>query len=100
VTQSLLQPALEIAFTFGGAAILVVFAVALAVPHRQGTQPASRGHREQEGESEEVRPDGFIDTFAGQIEEAGGGLPWIVRIALVGVIVWWFLYLVIYWTPK
>ncbi|NPV08568.1 MAG: hypothetical protein HPY83_11495 [Anaerolineae bacterium] len=100
MTQNVLRVPLELAYTFGGALILIIFAVAVAIPHRIGALPGSRGHRDIEDESEEVRPDSYIDSFAGEIEEAGGGLPLIVRIALPGIILWWLAYLVIYWTPR
>lgn len=83
----------------GGALILLVFGVFLALPHRRGIKPGSRGHRsENDDEEETIAPDGFIDSFANVIEEAGGGTPPLVKIALVGVILWWFLYLILNWS--
>lgn len=82
-----------------GALILFIFAVFLAVPHRASVPPGSKGHRDESepGEIEEIWADGYIDSFAGEIEEAGGGMPPLVKIALPGVILWWLLYLIIYW---
>lgn len=100
MTQSVMSVPMELIYTFGGALILTVFAVTLAVPHRVRVLPGSSGHRDGAAESEEILADGYIDSFAGEIEEAGGGLPLIVRIALPGIILWWLAYLILYWTPK
>jgi hypothetical protein len=91
----------EILGVAGGAAILMLFALAISVRNKPTVQPGSSGHRERgrEHEGEENRPDGYIDSFAGVIEEAGGGMPLIVRIALPGIIVWWLVYLIVNWTP-
>lgn len=91
---------LELAYTFGGAAVLLVFALSIAVPGHATRRPASRGHRPggDEGGSERVAPDGFIDSFAGEIEEAGGSLPPALKIALPGVIVWWLVYMIVFWS--
>ena len=51
------------------------------------------------GDHEDVRPDGYIDSFNKEIEEAGGGLPWVVLIALPGVLIAWVVYLILQWTP-
>jgi hypothetical protein len=85
-----------------GALVLFIFGLALAIPQKPGVTPGSKGHRpeEESGEDEEIRPDGYIDSFAKDIEEAGGGLPPIVRIALPGIIIWWLLYLILFWTQR
>jgi hypothetical protein len=82
--------------------VLVLFAVAAAWPHKAATRPGSSGHRpaSEQGEHEVIRPDGYIDTFANQISEAGGGLPLLLKIALPGVILWWLLYLIFNWSPR
>ncbi len=92
----------EIIGVASGALVLLVFGIFLVIPHRIGTMSGSKGHRkrEDEGEHEEIAPDGFIDTFANVIEEAGGSLPVLVRIAIPGVLIWWLAYLILNWTPK
>ena len=100
MTQSGMALPMELLYTFGGAAILLLAVVTIAIPHRVGVLPGSRGHRNNEEEAEEIRADGFIDSFAGEIEEAGGGLPLLIRIAFPGVIAWWLAYLIINWTPR
>lgn len=91
----------EIIGILGGALILIIFGLAIALPNRPSVLPGSRGHRdEDEDVHEEIRPDGYIDSFAGVIEEAGGGMPLVVKIALPGIIIWWFAYLILNWTPR
>jgi hypothetical protein len=102
VTQNVTELWAQILAVAGGAAVLLLFALAIALPHRPRTLPGSQGHREpgDEAEHEEIRPDGYVDSFGGEIEEAGGGLPWVVRLALVGVILWWLAYLILNWTQR
>lgn len=102
MTQNVLQIWPEILGVAGGALLLIIFALAIGLPNKPTVQPGSSGHREKgrESESEEIRPDGYIDSFNGVIEEAGGGMPIIVRIALPGILIWWLLYLIINWTPR
>jgi hypothetical protein len=51
----------------------------------------------QDAGGETVRADGYIDSFAGLVEEAGGSLPLIVSVFTIGLLVWWAAYLVIEW---
>ena len=100
MTQNVLQFWPEVMAVLGGIFVLIIFAIILAVPHRAKTLPGSKGHRSQDGEEdyEEIRADGYIDSFANEIEEAGGGMPLIVKIALPGIILWWLIYLILNWT--
>ncbi len=84
------------------AGVLIVFAVAAAWPHRAATRPGSSGHRpaSEQGEHEVIRPDGYIDSFANEVSEGGGGLPTLLKIALPGVLLWWLLYLLLNWSPR
>ncbi len=52
----------------------------------------------QESGGEHVRADGYIDSFAGLVEEAGGSLPLIVSVFTIGLLIWWAAYLVIEWS--
>jgi hypothetical protein len=99
MTQNVMQLNWELIYMLGGAVILGLFAVLVAIQHRPKVLPGSRGHRgrEEEGETEEIRADGYIDSFAKTIEEAGGSMPLIVKIAIPGVLAWWLLYLVLFW---
>jgi hypothetical protein len=102
VTQNVMQLWPEILAVGVGALILFLFALTVALPHRPKTLPGSSGHREEEEESvhEEIRTDGYIDSFNKKIEEAGGALPWIVRLAIPGILIWWLIYLILNWTPR
>lgn len=102
MTQNVMQVGNELVWMLGGAGILLLFGLSLALRHRPRVLPGSSGHREKEGEEEHevIRPDGYIDSFAGVIEEAGGSLPPVVWVAIPGIILWWLLYLVLYWAPR
>ncbi len=91
----------EVVWVVGGTVALIAFALAIAVPHISRILPGSGGHRDEadEIEHEEVRPDGLIDVFAREIEEAGGGLPTMIKLTVPAVLAWWLLYLVLNWTP-
>jgi hypothetical protein len=87
------------------AGLIALLGAALAFSfkyHATSATAGERGHRPEghENEAERVRPDGFIDSFAGVISEAGGGVPfmgWIIGgIALAS----WFIYLFLHWTPS
>jgi hypothetical protein len=102
MTQNVLQIWPEILGVAVGALILFLFALTVALPHRTKSLPGSSGHREEgeEGVHEEIRADGYIDSFNNTIEEAGGALPLIVRLAIPGIIIWWLIYLILNWTPR
>jgi hypothetical protein len=102
MTQNALQLWPEIIWVTAGAVVLFIFAVAIGVRSRAKVLPGSRGHREETGEFdvEEIRADGYIDGFAKDIEEAGGGVPLVVKIALVAIPLWWLIYLILNWTQR
>ena len=102
MTDNVLQIWPQILSIVGGVVVLILFALTLALPHRPKVLPGSSGHREADdnAEHEEINPDGYIDHFAGVIEEAGGSLPPIVKLAIPGILIWWLLYLIFNWTPK
>ena len=86
------------------AGIIVLFGGALAFSfrYRTGAEAGRRGHRDesQQGEEERVSPSGFITTFAGKIEEAGGGVPYMGWIIMGVVLVCYFAYLFLFWQPR
>ena len=103
MTQNSLQIWPEILGIASGAVVLLLFGLTVALKqHRPRPLPGSSGHREaeEEGEHEVIRPDGYIDSFANTIEEAGGGFPPVVRIALPGILLWWLIYLILNWAPR
>jgi len=82
--------------------VLIAAALAFAIRHRAHTGPASSGHRPPGEESEDERssPDGYIDSFANVVEEAGGGLPLMGWIVMIAVWLMWLLYMIFNWTPR
>ena len=102
MTQNVLQTGTQVIGIVVSVLVLFVFALTVALPHRPKVLPGSKGHRdlEDQPEHEEIRADGYIDSFAGEVEEAGGSLPWIVRLAIPGVLLWWLLYLILNWAPR
>lgn len=101
MTANLINVFSELVWIFASIAVLLVFAVVIVLRSHARVPPGSSGHRDarDEGGHEEVRGDGYIDTFAGDIAEAGGGLPPIVKLAVPAVLLSWLLYLVLNWTP-
>lgn len=79
-----------------GAALTFVFS-----SRTHADKAAEKGHRPagDTKAAEIVRPDGFIDSFAGTISEAGGGVPLIGTIVFIVVIIAYFVYLFYYWNP-
>jgi hypothetical protein len=102
MTLNVLQTWPETLGVIAGALALFLFALALVWPLRTPQPAASRGHRKGEDEtsSEEVRPDSYIDTFAHTISESGGPLPLALKVVSVGIVVWWLVYLILFWTPR
>jgi hypothetical protein len=79
-----------------GAVVLLLFSVLVAIKHRPDVLPGSQGYRDPDTEGhEEIRADGYIDSFAGVIEEAGGGLPPLLKLALPGILIWFVIYLIV-----
>lgn len=101
MTANLIHVYSEWIWILGSIAVLFAFALTIALRSRTNVRPGSRGHRDdsEEGGHEEVRADGVIDSFAGEIEEAGGGLPVVVKLALPAVLLSWLVYLILNWTP-
>ena len=77
-------------------------ALAFSFRYRTGAEPGRKGHRDEaEAEADQrVSPAGWIDSFAGRIEEAGGGLPRMGLIIILVCIAWYFAYLFLYWSPR
>ena len=102
MTQNVLQLWPEILGVLSGIIVLLLFAITLGMRHRSKVLPGSSGHRvqEDEGDHEEIRADGYIDSFAKDIEEAGGGMPPVVKLLLPGILLWWLIYLILNWTPR
>jgi hypothetical protein len=100
VPDNVLQIGPEIFSVIAGTLVLLGAALAFAFKYRATSDKAGeRGHRpaDQTREAEIVRPDGFIDSFAGIISEAGGGLPFMASIIMITAFVAWLAYLILYW---
>ena len=82
--------------TFLGAALV------LAVRHRANVRAGSKGHRPsgEDGESEVVSPDGYIDSFANAADEAGGSMPVMGWIIIVVTLAAYVGYLILFWQPR
>ncbi|MBU0496189.1 MAG: hypothetical protein KKA73_22430 [Chloroflexi bacterium] len=102
MTQNVLQIGPEALGIVFGVVVLFLFALAIAIPHRPRVLPGSSGHRDaaDEAEHEEIRADGYIDSFSREIEEAGGGAPLVVKLAIPGILLWWLIYLIVNWAPN
>ena len=83
-----------------GLLVLLGAALVFSFKHRATNADAGEsGQRPPEEEEKTVRvsPDGFIDSFAGTISEAGGGMP-VIGWVIIGVtLVCYFAYLFIHW---
>lgn len=83
-----------------GTIALLGAALAFAFKYRATSDKAgASGQRpaDQAEEAEIARPDGFIDSFAGVISEAGGGIPFMASLIIVAVFVSWLVYLIAFW---
>ncbi|MHB1590115.1 MAG: hypothetical protein ACYCTW_01060 [Sulfuricella sp.] len=101
MTANLIHVYSEWIWIIGSIAVLFAFALAIVLRHRSSVRSGSSGHRDdsEEGGYEEVRADGYIDAFAGEVEEAGGGLPPVMKLVLPVVLLSWLIYLILNWTP-
>lgn len=84
------------------AAALIVFSVFLAWRSKARRIPSgSKRHRkEPSGEFEQIKADGYIDSFAGEIEEGGGEVTPLIKIVTIAVLIWWAGYIIYYWSPR
>lgn len=84
-----------------GIGTLLLAALAFSFKHRGRTQPGSSGHRPdgQVEDTERISPDGYIDSFSGLLEEAGGSLPPIGWVVIGVVLISYVTYLILFWSP-
>ncbi len=111
MTMNVLNVWGEIVGVAMGAVVLLIFAItfsplvyrprvpsgAAATETQPGEKEAHEAHGQESG-GEHVRADGYVDSFAGLVEEAGGSLPLIVSVFTIGLFVWWGIYLVTNWS--
>ena len=83
-----------------GIIVLLGGSLAFAFKHKATQADAGEaGHRPAtaEEDTERVSPDGFIDSFAGTISEAGGGMPVIGWVIMSVVAICYVAYLFVHW---
>jgi hypothetical protein len=102
MTQNAPQLTSQVITILVAAVILLLFAISVALPLHGRTRPGSSGHRKPEDDigHEDVQPDGFIDSFSKEIEEAGGGLPPLVKYTIPAILIWYVFYLITNWAPR
>jgi len=84
------------------AGMLVFLGAAIAFAFKYHATSAKAGERGQRPEgqmedAERVSPDGFIDSFAGTVSEAGGGVPFTAWLIMGATMVCYVVYLFVYW---
>jgi hypothetical protein len=100
VPQNVLQVGPQLFAVVAGTIVLFGAALAFAFKHRATSADAGQsGHRPaaSEEDTERVSPDGFIDSFAGVISEAGGGMPIIGWVIMGTVALCYVVYLFVHW---
>lgn len=101
MTSNVLQVGPQIFSVLAGTIVFLAAAFAFAFKYRATAKAGQRGQRPEDKalEGEKVSPDGFIDSFAGVISEAGGNLPFMAWIIMGTTLVLYFLYLFLNWNP-
>ena len=84
------------------AGTIVLLSAALAFAFKYHATSSKAGERGPRPESEapegyRVSPDGFIDSFAGTVSEAGGGLPFTLWVIMGTTLVCYVVYLFLNW---
>ena len=100
VPDNVLNVGPEVFAVVVGLIVLLGAALALAFKYRAtSSRPGEQGNRPTEGEedTERVSPDGFIDSYAGVIDEAGGGMPYTGWVIIAVVLVCYVAYLFLFW---
>ena len=90
----------EIFSVIAGTIVFLGAALAFAFKYRATSARAGERGQRPEGaaaDAERVSPDGFIDSFAGVISEAGGGLPFMAWIIMGTTLVCYVVYLFLHW---
>ena len=101
MTKNVLEVGPQIFAVIAGILVFLAGAFAFSFRYRTGAEAGRRGPREAADAAEQpVSPSGFIDSFAGRIEEAGGGLPYTGWIIMGVIVVCYFAYLFLFWKPR
>jgi hypothetical protein len=102
VPDNVLRIGPEVFSVVAGAIVFIGAALAFAFKyHSTSAKAGESGQRpgDQSKEAERVSPDGFIDSFAGVVSEAGGGLPFTAWLIMGTVLVCYVVYLFLNWSP-
>jgi hypothetical protein len=100
VPDNVLKIGPQIFSVIAGTIAFLAAALAFAFKYRATSdKAAASGQRpaDQNKQAEIARPDGFIDSFAGVISEAGGGIPFMASLIIIVVLVCYFGYLFVNW---
>ena len=98
--ENVLKIGPQLLSVIAGTIVLLVGALAFAFKYRATSDKAgARGQRpsDQAKQAEIAAPDGFIDSFAGTISEAGGGVPFMASLIMIAVLATYVVYLFINW---
>jgi len=100
VPDNVLQIGPQVFSVLAGTIVFLSLALVFAFKyHATSSRAGEKGHRPdaQAQEGERVSPDGFIDSFAGVVSEAGGGLPFTAVVIMIATLVCYVVYLFLYW---
>lgn len=98
--ENVLKIGAQVFSVIAGIIVLLGAALSFAFKYRATSDKAgARGHRpaDQTKQAEIAAPDGFIDSFAGVISEAGGSVPFMAAVIMMAVLVTYVVYLFINW---
>lgn len=98
--ENVLRVGPEIFSVVAGTIVFIGAALVFAFKYRAtSSKPGESGQRPQEESQagERVSPDGFIDSFAGVVSEAGGGLPFTAWIIMGATLLCYVAYLFLNW---
>jgi hypothetical protein len=102
VPDNVLRVGPQLLTVIAGTIVLLGAALAFAFKyHSTTTKAGASGQRpdDQAREGERVSPDGFIDSFAGVVSEAGGGVPFTAWLIMGATLVCYVVYLFVNWNP-
>jgi hypothetical protein len=102
VPDNVLSISGEVFAVIAGMITLIGAALAFSFKHKATNADAGEAGIRPIGSAEDderVSPDGFIDSFAGLISEAGGGMP-VIGWVIIGVTLFMYVvYLFLNWVP-
>jgi hypothetical protein len=100
VPDNVLRVGPEIFSVIAGTIVFIGAALVFAFKYRATSSKAGEQGQRPEADAkaaERVSPDGFIDSFAGVVSEAGGGLPFTAWLIMGTTLVCYVVYLFLNW---